>query len=63
MKSSQRKSPGLPAGKPPVPLTEAQMAFAVVLGQCLTKEWIRLSVRPPESTRPTKPDSRPPTVG
>ncbi len=63
MKPSQRKSPGLPAGKPPVPLTEAQTTFAVVLGQCVAKEWIRLSVRSTESSGPTKPNSRPPNAG
>lgn len=63
MKPSQRKSPGVPAAKPPVPLTEPQTNFAVVLGQCLAKEWIRLSARSPETSRPTKPESRPLNAG
>ena len=47
MKSSQRRSSKLPAANPLAPLTDAQAAFAVVLGQCLAKEWIRLTVRSP----------------
>lgn len=41
MKSSQRRSLKLPAANPLAPLTEAQTAFATVLGQCLAKEWMR----------------------
>lgn len=55
MKPSQRKSPGVPAGKPPVPLTEAQTTFAVVLGQCLAKEWMRLMA----ARRPSFPTDLP----
>ncbi len=41
MTLSQRRSSKLPAANPPMLLTEAQTAFAVVLGQCLAKEWLR----------------------
>ena len=61
MKSRQRRSSKLPAANPVAPLTEAQTAFAVVLGQCLAKEWMRLTIRTAQGSRPTKPDSRPPT--
>ncbi|MCX7422126.1 MAG: hypothetical protein NT013_21650 [Planctomycetia bacterium] len=63
MKSRQRRSSKLPAANPVAPLTEAQTAFAAVLGQCLAKEWIRQTGKSPKTSQPTKPDSRPPTVG
>ncbi len=44
MKRSQRRFSKSSDASRPAPLTEAQRAFAVVLGPCLVKEWVRQSV-------------------
>ena len=56
MKHRQRRLSKSPNVSQPVPLTEAQTAFGTILGQCLAKEWQRLSARPPQASLPGKPN-------
>ena len=56
MKHRQRRLSKSPDASRPVPLTEAQQAFAVVLGQCLAQEWRRQPARPPRIPPPSGPN-------
>ena len=62
MKLTQNRIPKLSTADLTRPLTEAQSAFSLVLGQCLVKEWMPLTIRTPQTSRPNKLDSNSSTI-